>query len=494
MDPNGDSARDEATFTVKAGLAEMLKGGVIMDVVTPEQAKIAEDAGAAAVMALERVPADIRRDGGVARMSDPEMIKGIQEAVTIPVMAKARIGHFAEAQVLEALEVDYIDESEVLTPADEANHIDKWNFKIPFVCGATNLGEALRRIGEGAAMIRSKGEAGTGDIVEAVRHLRVIRGEIRRLGVLDPEELPTAAKELGAPLPLVRQVAADGRLPVVLFCAGGHRHSGRRLAGDAARRRGRVRRLRHLQVRGSRAPRPRDRRGHHPLSGSRPRGGRVHRSRAADGQPGDLQARVRAAARPPRLVAVADPSAQRAPLVGVLALQGDFEAHAKILARLGAVAREVRLPAELDGLDALIIPGGESTVMTLGIEREGLGDPLRALARAGTPVLGTCAGMIMLDRAHLGVLDIEARRNAFGRQLHSFEADLDVTGVTGGPVHAVFIRAPWVAETGPEVEVLAEVEGHPVAVRQGNVIAVSFHPELTGETRLHELLLAAVAV
>jgi 5'-phosphate synthase pdxT subunit len=191
---------------------------------------------------------------------------------------------------------------------------------------------------------------------------------------------------------------------------------------------------------------------------------------------------------------VADPSAQRAPLVGVLALQGDFEAHAKILQRLGAVPREVRTPAGLEGLDALIIPGGESTVMTLGIEREGLGDPLRALARSGTPVLGTCAGMIMLDRTHLGVLDIEARRNAFGRQLHSFEADLDVAGVSGGTVHAVFIRAPWAAETGPEVEVLADVEGHPVAVRQGNVIAVSFHPELTGETRLHELLLAAVSV
>jgi pyridoxal 5'-phosphate synthase pdxS subunit len=218
---NGDTPRDEATFTVKAGLAEMLKGGVIMDVVTPEQAKIAEDAGAAAVMALERVPADIRRDGGVARMSDPAMIKGIQEAVTIPVMAKARIGHFAEAQVLEALEVDYIDESEVLTPADEANHIDKSQFKIPFVCGATNLGEALRRIGEGAAMIRSKGEAGTGDIVEAVRHLRIIRGEMRRLTMLDADEIPTAAKELGAPLHLVKRVAADGRLPVVLFCAGG---------------------------------------------------------------------------------------------------------------------------------------------------------------------------------------------------------------------------------------------------------------------------------
>ncbi|HEX3911099.1 MAG TPA: pyridoxal 5'-phosphate synthase lyase subunit PdxS [Solirubrobacteraceae bacterium] len=213
--------RDEATFQVKTGLAEMLKGGVIMDVVTPEQATVAEQAGAAAVMALERVPADIRRDGGVARMSDPEMISGIQAAVSIPVMAKARIGHFMEARVLEALEVDYIDESEVLTPADEANHIDKWDFKVPFVCGATNLGEALRRIGEGAAMIRSKGEAGTGDIVEAVRHMRMITGEIRRLSTLEPGALATAAKDLAAPLELVQGVARDGKLPVVLFCAGG---------------------------------------------------------------------------------------------------------------------------------------------------------------------------------------------------------------------------------------------------------------------------------
>ncbi|HEV2753525.1 MAG TPA: pyridoxal 5'-phosphate synthase lyase subunit PdxS [Solirubrobacteraceae bacterium] len=213
--------RDEGTFRVKAGHAEMLKGGVIMDVVTPDQARLAEAAGAAAVMALERVPADIRRDGGVARMSDPTMIAGIQEAVTIPVMAKARIGHFAEAQVLEALEVDFVDESEVLTPADEAHHIDKWAHTVPFVCGATNLGEALRRIGEGAAMIRSKGEAGTGDIVEAVRHLRAITGEIRRLGILDETELATTAKELAAPLELVRRVAREGRLPVVLFSAGG---------------------------------------------------------------------------------------------------------------------------------------------------------------------------------------------------------------------------------------------------------------------------------
>jgi pyridoxal 5'-phosphate synthase pdxS subunit len=212
---------ETGTFRVKSGLAEMLKGGVIMDVVTPEQARIAEEAGAAAVMALERVPADIRRDGGVARMSDPTMIEGIKEAVSIPVMAKARIGHFVEAQVLEALEVDYVDESEVLTPADEAHHIDKWAFKVPFVCGATNLGEALRRVAEGAAMIRSKGEAGTGNVVEAVRHIRMITGDIRRLQSLTEMELPGAAKELQAPLELVKRVAEEGRLPVVLFCAGG---------------------------------------------------------------------------------------------------------------------------------------------------------------------------------------------------------------------------------------------------------------------------------
>jgi pyridoxal 5'-phosphate synthase pdxS subunit len=212
---------ERATFRVKRGLAEMLKGGVIMDVTTAEQARIAEEAGAVAVMALERVPADIRAAGGVARMASPRVIKEIQDAVTIPVMAKARIGHIAEAQVLQALEVDYIDESEVLTPADERHHIEKQAFEVPFVCGATNLGEALRRIAEGAAMIRSKGEAGTGNIVEAVRHLREIVGGIRRLGTLPREELPTAAKELAAPLEIVAEVAESGWLPVPLFCAGG---------------------------------------------------------------------------------------------------------------------------------------------------------------------------------------------------------------------------------------------------------------------------------
>ncbi len=212
---------ETSTWATKKGLAQMLKGGVIMDVVTPEHAKIAEDAGACAVMALERVPSDIRAAGGVARMSDPEMIEGIMAAVSIPVMAKARIGHFVEAQVLEALGVDYIDESEVLTPADETNHIDKHAFKVPFVCGCRNLGEALRRINEGAAMIRTKGEAGTGDIVEAVRHIRILMSEIRRLQSMREDELFVAAKEMDAPYDLVKQVAAEGRLPVVNFVAGG---------------------------------------------------------------------------------------------------------------------------------------------------------------------------------------------------------------------------------------------------------------------------------
>jgi len=213
--------RQTGTDRVKRGLAEMLRGGVIMDVVTPDHAKIAEDAGAVAVMALERVPADIRRDGGVARMSDPAMIEGIKAAVTVPVMAKARIGHFAEAQVLEALGVDYVDESEVLTPADEAHHIDKWAFTVPFVCGATNLGEALRRISEGAAMIRSKGEAGSGNIVEAVRHLRMILGDIRKITQADSAEVYAWAKELRAPVSLVQELHDTGHLPVPLFCAGG---------------------------------------------------------------------------------------------------------------------------------------------------------------------------------------------------------------------------------------------------------------------------------
>lgn len=216
-----NQSRSTGSPLVKRGLAEMLKGGVIMDVVNPEQARIAEDSGAVAVMALERVPSDIRKEGGVSRMSDPEMIQGIQEVCSIPVMAKARIGHFAEAQILQSLGVDYIDESEVLTPADEAHHIDKFAFDVPFVCGATNLGEALRRISEGACMIRSKGEAGTGNVVEAVRHIRSINGDIRKITQADSAELFEWAKQLRAPLPLIQEIAETGELPVPVFCAGG---------------------------------------------------------------------------------------------------------------------------------------------------------------------------------------------------------------------------------------------------------------------------------
>ena len=278
---------ERATFRVKTGLAEMLKGGVIMDVVTPEQAKVAEEAGACAVMALERVPADIRRDGGVARMSDPTMIKGIQEAVTIPVMAKARIGHFAEAQVLQALEVDYIDESEVLTPADERHHIDKFAFEVPFVCGATNLGEALRRLGEGAAMIRSKGEAGTGNVVEAVRHMREIVSGIKWLDPAGPRG--AAGRGEGA------SGAARGRSrgrrggpaagPDVLRRR--DRDPCRRGADDAAGRRGQLRRLRDLQERRPRAPGEGDRRGDHALQRPRAGRGRLDRPRRGDGGPRD---------------------------------------------------------------------------------------------------------------------------------------------------------------------------------------------------------------
>ena len=270
-----NQAPETGTARVKRGMAEQLKGGVIMDVVTPEQAKIAEDAGAVAVMALERVPADIRKDGGVARMSDPDMIEGIIDAVSIPVMAKSRIGHFVEAQVLQSLGVDYIDESEVLTPADEVNHSDKWAFTTPFVCGATNLGEALRRIAEGAAMIRSKGEAGTGNVVEAVRHLRQIKNEIARLRGYDNNELYAAAKDLRAPYELVKEVAELGKLPGRAVLRGRRRDPRRRRADAPARRRGRLRRLRHLQVRRPRQARRRHREGHHLLRRPEDHRGRV---------------------------------------------------------------------------------------------------------------------------------------------------------------------------------------------------------------------------
>ncbi len=334
-------------------------------------------------------------------------------------------------------------------------------------------------------MIRSKGEAGTGDIVEAVRHMRKISGEIKRISSLDDSELATAAKELQAPLDLVRSVAKAGKLPVVLFCAGGIA-----TPADAAL-------MMQLGAEGnfvgsgifkSEDPATRaagDRRGDHPLPGPRPGRPRVRGPRHGDDLAGDAQARGAAAPRQPGLV-------MAAPLVGVLALQGDFEAHGRLLRELGAEPREVRVPRDLEGLDGLVMPGGESTTMTLGIEREGLADPLREFVRSGKPVLGTCAGMIMLDREHLGLADYTCRRNAFGRQIRSFEADLRIPGIDGPPVRAVFIRAPWIADAGEGVEILASVDGHPVAARQDNMLVISFHPEIAGERRVHELFLTQV--
>ena len=303
---------ETGTMRVKSGLAEMLKGGVIMDVVNAEQAVIAENAGACAVMALERVPADIRRDGGVARMSDPGMIREIQEAVSIPVMAKCRIGHFAEAQILQALEIDYIDESEVLTPADIEHHVDKWGFKIPFVCGATNLGEALRRINEGAAMIRTKGEAGTGDVVNAVTHMRAVFGGIRRLQSLRSDELYTEAKNLQAPVRA--RALGGGERPAAgrHVHRGRHRHPGGRVAVHAARRRRRLRRLGHLQVGRPRPAREGDRRGDDALPGREDPGRGLDGSRRADGRHLLRVARRQRAARSSRLVATpAEPSSGR---------------------------------------------------------------------------------------------------------------------------------------------------------------------------------------
>ena len=361
------------------------------------------------------------------------------------------------------------------------------------MCGATNLGEALRRIGEGAAMIRSKGEAGTGDIVEAVRHLRMISGEIRRLTTLDPDG--AADRRQGAAARRCSSSARsprDGRLPVVLFCAGGIATpadaslvmqlgaegvfvgSGIFKSEDPERRaRAIVEATTHF---------------------ADPAARRRRLDRASAGamvEPRDLQARGRAAARPARLV-----GSRLWPVACRSSASSRSRATSRRTRRFSSRSAPRRgrsgCPRDLDGLDALIIPGGESTVMTLGIEREGLAEPLRAFARRGAPVLGTCAGLIMLDRDHLGVLDVAAQRNAFGRQLRSFETDLELAGLDGGPVHAVFIRAPWVRERGPTVEVLGEVDGHPVAVRQGNVLAISFHPELTGEDRVHRLLLSLI--
>ena len=393
-------------------------------------------------MALERVPSDIRTAGGVARMSDPAMIEEIMAAVSIPVMAKCRIGHFVEAQILEALGVDYIDESEVLTPADEENHIDKHDFKVPFVCGCRDLGEALRRIGEGAAMIRTKGEAGTGNIVEAVRHMRTVMAEHPPAGLACARtSCSPPPRSCGAPLELVREVADAGQAAGRQLRGRRHRHPRRRGAGDAARRRGRLRRLRHLQERGPGPDGQRDRPGDDPLRQPQDPG------RGQQG-PGRADARHRRSRRSPRRSAwrfgAGSAASRRAAArrrertrmrIGVLALQGAVREHVRDRSTsIGVEAVAVRLPEDLDGVDGLILPGGESTTMRRLIRRWGLREPIMELARSGAPMFGH---LRRDDRARHGrsptarsrscrCSTSTVERNAFGRQLDSFETDLDV--------------------------------------------------------------------
>ena len=458
------------TARVKRGMAEMLKGGVIMDVVTPEQAQIAEDAGAVAVMALERVPADIRAQGGVSRMSDPDMIDGIIAAVSIPVMAKARIGHFVEAQVLQALGVDYVDESEVLTPADYAHHIDKWPFTVPFVCGATNLGEALRRIAEGAAMIRSKGEAGTGDVSNAVTHMRTIRAEIRRLTTLAEDELYVAAKELQAPYELVVEVARPrqpARRPVHRRR---HRHPGRRGHDDAARRRGRVRRLRHLQVRRPGSAGRGHRQGHHVLR----RPGRARqglpRPRRGDGRHQRRRRAGRPPARRPRLVTTGS-----SPRIGVLALQGDVREHLRALDAVGARGVPVRRPRSSPAATAWSCPAASRPRSSSWRPRSTCSSRCERAIKEGLPAYGSCAGMILLadrlvdappEQQTIGGLDVTVRRNAFGRQVDSFEADVDFAGFDGRRCTRSSSGRRGSRRSGAGVEVLARVDATAVTGRR----------------------------
>ena len=481
-------------------LAQMLKGGVIMDVTTPEQARIAEEAGACAVMALERIPADIRAAGGVSRMSDPKMIKGIQEAVSIPVMAKCRIGHIVEAQVLQAIEIDYIDESEVLSPADDVYHIDKTQFDVPFVCGARDLGEALRRVAEGATMIRTKGEPGTGDVVQAVRHMRKIQKQIRDVVALRDDELFEAAKQLQVPVELVREVHATGKLPVVNFAAGGVATpadaalmmqlgaegvfvgSGIFKSGDPAKRAAAiVKAVANFT----------DARLIAELSEDL---GEAMVGINAD-EIVDYHGRARALVQQ-KGSHMSDYADQT---VAVLAVQGAFAEHEARLFELGAHRIELRQAADLkQDFDRLVLPGGESTVQGKLLDELGMLEELRARIAEGMPVLGTCAGLILLAHdlaAHddkgtprLETMDVLVERNAYGRQLGSFRTKGQIAGIDG-EVPLTFIRAPRIVEVHGDAKALAKVDGRIVAARQGNQLGVTFHPELDDDTRLHELFL-----
>ena len=459
--------KQQDQYELNKQLAQMLKGGVIMDVTTPEQAKIAEAAGACAVMALERIPADIRAAGGVSRMSDPAMIEGIQQAVSIPVMAKCRIGHFVEAQILQAIEIDYIDESEVLTPADDIYHIDKTKFRVPFVCGARDLGEALRRIAEGASMIRTKGEPGTGDVVQAVHHMRKINQEIARVASLREDELFEAAKEFQVPYALVKAVHDSGRLPVVNFAAGGVA-----TPADAAL-------MMQLGAEGVFV------------------GSGIFKS-------GDPAKRAAAIVKAVTNYTDADLIAKLSENLGeaMVGINADeIATHEKMLQSLGAQCRELREKSDLAApLDGLVLPGGESTTQKKLLSDLGMYEPLRERIASGLPVLATCAGLILLARSatrdkcpypSFGTLPVRVRRNAYGRQLGSFSTKSEIKGLGDFPMR--FIRAPFIEEAAPEVDVLARVGGKIVAVRYGHQIGLAFHPELGNDTRLHAAFLTMIA-
>ena len=478
-------------YELNKNLAQMLKGGVIMDVTTPEQAKIAEAAGACAVMALERIPADIRAAGGVSRMSDPKMIKGIQEAVSIPVMAKCRIGHFAEAQVLQAIEIDYIDESEVLSPADDVYHINKREFDVPFVCGAKDLGEALRRINEGASMIRTKGEPGTGDIVQAVRHMRKMNSEISKLVSMREDELFEAAKQLQVPYDLVLYVHENGKLPVVNFAAGGVA-----TPADAAL-------MMQLGAEGVFVG-----------SGIFKSGNPAKRAAAiVQAVTNYTDAKLIAELSSDLGEAMVGINEQEIELlmaergnkmtIAVLALQGAFIEHEQMLQKLGVHTIELRQASDLQkDFDGIILPGGESTVQGKLLHDLNMFEPLKEKIESGIPVLATCAGMILLasdiaeqDETYFETIPMTVKRNAYGRQLGSFHTNAEAAGI--GEIPMTFIRAPFVESvhadaSGNTPEILSIVENRIVGVKYKNQMAFAFHPELDQDTRIHEAFLGMI--
>ena len=460
-------------YALNKQLAQMLKGGVIMDVTTPEQAKIAEEAGACAVMALERIPADIRAAGGVARMSDPKMIQEIQAAVSIPVMAKCRIGHFVEAQLLQAIEIDYIDESEVLSPADDVYHVNKREFEVPFVCGAKDLGEALRRINEGASMIRTKGEPGTGDIVQAVRHMRMMNKQIAQISALRKDELFEVAKQLQVPYELVEYVHNHKKLPVVNFAAGGVA-----TPADAAL-------MMQLGAEGVFV-------GSGIFKSGNPKKRAAAIVKAVTNYTDAKLIAKLSEDLGEAMVGINEQEIEIIMKIAVLALQGAFIEHEKKLEQLGATCIELRQKSDLDqDFDGLVLPGGESTVQGKLLKELDMFDDLQKRIQDGLPTLATCAGLILLakeienqNQTYFSTIPMTIKRNAYGRQLGSFHTIEEMKGI--GKVPMTFIRAPYIESVQEGVAILSKVNDHIIAVQYKNQLALSFHPELDEDDSIHQ--------